>query len=64
VAGDGKVYFASEQGVVSVVANTAEWQVISSHEFHEKIYATPLIDQDRVYIRSEQALRCFQGGKK
>jgi outer membrane protein assembly factor BamB len=64
VAGDGKVYFASEQGVVSVVANTADWRVISSHEFHEKIYATPVIDRDRIFIRSQQALYCFQGGKK
>jgi outer membrane protein assembly factor BamB len=64
VAGDGKVYFASEQGVLSVVANRADWQVISSHEFHEKIYATPEIDRDRIYIRSDQALYCFQGGKK
>jgi outer membrane protein assembly factor BamB len=64
VAGDGKVYFAGEQGVVSVVANTADWQVISSHEFHEKIYATPVIDRDHIYLRSEQALYCFQGGKK
>ena len=61
VAGDGKVFFASEPGVVSVVANKADWQVISSHEFHEKIYATPVIDRDRIYIRSEQALYCFQG---
>jgi hypothetical protein len=64
VAGDGKVYFASEQGVVSVVANTADWRVISSHEFHEKIYATPVIDRDRVYLRSDHALYSFQGGKK
>jgi len=64
VAGDGKVYFASEQGVVSVVANTADWRVISSHEFHEKIYATPVIDRDRICLRSEQALYCFQGRKR
>lgn len=62
--GDGKVYFASEPGVVSVVANAREWDVISSREFHEKIYATPVIDRDRIYIRTEQALYCFQGGKK
>src|SRR5256886_12331866 len=60
ISGDGKVYFASEQGVVSVVANTADWRVISSHEFHEKIYATPVIDRDRICLRSEQALYCFQ----
>src|SRR5206468_7554350 len=64
VAGDGKVYFASEQGVVSIVANTAEWQVISSHTFHEKIYATPVIDRDRIYLRSDKALYCFQGRKR
>src|SRR5213075_3164057 len=28
VAGDGKVYFAGEQGVVSVVANKPEWKVV------------------------------------
>ena len=60
VAGDGKVYFASEQGVASVVANEHDWRVISSHEFHEKLYATPAIDSGRVFIRSEQALYCFQ----
>jgi outer membrane protein assembly factor BamB len=64
VAGDGKVYFGSEQGVVSVVADQADWQVISSREFHEKIYATPVIQGDRIYLRTEQALYCFQGGKK
>ncbi len=63
VAGDGKVYFASENGMVTVMANTAEWRVISSHEFHEKIYATPVIDHDRIYLRTEKALYCYQGGK-
>lgn len=64
VAGDGKVYFASEPGTVSIVASQTDWKVISSHEFREKIYATPVIDRERIYLRSEQALYCFQGGKK
>jgi outer membrane protein assembly factor BamB len=59
VTGDGKVYFASEQGMVSVVANEREWNVISSHDFQEKIYATPVIDRDCIYIRTEKALYCF-----
>lgn len=63
VTGDGKVFFASEQGVVSIVANQAAWRVISSHPFHEDIFATPAIDGNRLYIRSEKALYCFQGGK-
>ncbi|HXT40740.1 MAG TPA: PQQ-binding-like beta-propeller repeat protein, partial [Candidatus Angelobacter sp.] len=63
VTGDGKVYFASEPGVVTVVESGREWKIMSSHEFHEKIYATPAIGRDRIYIRSEQALYCFQGAK-
>ena len=59
VAGDGKVYFASEQGVISVIASQPEWNVISSHNLKEKIYATPVIDRNRIYIRTEKALYCF-----
>src|ERR1051326_1468287 len=61
VVGDGKVYFASEPGTVSVVAAERDWRVISSREFHEKIYATPVLDRDRLYLRTEEALYCFEG---
>ncbi len=61
VAGDGKVFFASEQGVVSVMANRREWKLISSHHFKEKIYATPVMDANRIYLRTEKALYCFEG---
>ena len=60
VAGDGKVYFASESGTVTVLAAQADWRIISSHTFHEKIYATPAIERDRIYLRTEQALYCFR----
>lgn len=60
VAGDGKVYFSSEPGTVSVLASQPEWNVISSHEFHERIYATPALAGGCLYIRTEQALYCFQ----
>ncbi len=61
VTGDGKVFFASEPGTVSIVANQTEWRVLSSHDFHERIYATPAIVGDRLYVRTEAALYCFQG---
>jgi outer membrane protein assembly factor BamB len=63
VIGDGKVYFASESGTVSVVAAEKEWRLISSHDFHEKIYATPALDTGRVFIRTQQALYCFHGSR-
>jgi outer membrane protein assembly factor BamB len=61
IAGDGKVYFASESGMFSVVAAEADWRVITSRDFHEKIYATPALAGSRLYLRTEQALYCFQG---
>jgi outer membrane protein assembly factor BamB len=61
VTGDGKVYIASESGTVSVVAAERDWRIVSSHEFHEKIYATPVLAPDCLYLRTERALYCFSG---
>ena len=63
VAGDNKVYFAGESGTVTVVAVEQDWRIISSREFHEKIFATPAIARGKLYIRTEQALYCFQDVK-
>jgi outer membrane protein assembly factor BamB len=60
VAGDGKVYFASESGSVSVVSAEKDWRVISSRDFHEKIYSTPALIGNHIYLRTEEALYCFQ----
>ena len=60
VTGDGKVYFASEAGVVSVVADERDWRVISSHKFDGKIYGTPVLDGSRIFIRTEDSLYCYE----
>jgi len=60
VTGDDKVYFAGEQGVLTVVANEPAWRIVSSHDFREKLYATPVLDQGRIFVRSDQALYCFE----
>ena len=60
VTGDGKVYFASEQGVITVVANQSDWKIISSHGLREKIYATPVIAQNHLIIRTEKALHSYE----
>ncbi len=61
VAGDGKIYFASEAGVVSVVANEPDWRVISSHKFDAKIYGAPVLEGKRIFIRTEDSLYCYEG---
>jgi outer membrane protein assembly factor BamB len=61
VVGDSKVYFASELGTVSVVAAEKDWRVLSSHDFRERIYATPVLERGRLFLRTQQALYCFNG---
>jgi hypothetical protein len=61
VAGDGRVYFASEPGTVSIVASEKNWRLISSRDFHEKIYATPCLHDNQMFLRSDRALYCFRG---
>ena len=60
VSADGKVYVAGRQGVVTVIANDPDWRVIDTHDFMEGIYATPLVADGCLFIRTEKALYCFR----
>ncbi len=60
VSAAGKVFFAGEQGTVSILADDPDWRVISSHNFGERIYATPLVAGGCLFIRTEKALYCFR----
>jgi outer membrane protein assembly factor BamB len=60
VAGDGKVYVSSVTGTVTVLAAERDWRVLSSKDFHEKIFATPALANGKIYLRTEKALYCFQ----
>lgn len=59
VIGDGKVYLASQPGVVSVIDAGPAWKVISSHDFHEKIHATPIFREGLLLVRTDAALYAF-----
>ena len=58
-AGDGKVYLASEGGVVTVLEAGPDWSILASHDFGERIMATPKILDGRIYLRTETAVYCF-----
>lgn len=58
VAGDGKIYITSNGGVVTV-CDAESMDVISSHDFGERISATPVLADGRIYLRTEKALYCF-----
>ncbi len=59
VAGDGKVYFASSEGDVSVVSAQPKWREIGHTQFDEEIYATPALLDGRVYLRTANHLYCY-----
>lgn len=59
VAGDGKIFIASEPGVVTVVNAGSASGTLSSHDFGERTMATPIIAEGRVYVRTEKAVYCF-----
>jgi outer membrane protein assembly factor BamB len=61
VAGDGKVYAASVQGVLSVFKAGDRFEVLAKNDLGEKILATPALVDGRVYVRTENHLYAFGG---
>ena len=58
-AGDGKVYLASESGVITVLKAGSSWEVLSSHDLGERIMASPVIGDGQIYVRTDQSLYSF-----
>lgn len=59
VGGDGKLYAASERGVITILKAEKPFKVLGAHDFAERIMATPVIDRGRFYVRTEKGLYCF-----
>ena len=63
VAGDGKLFLASEDGKVAVVRAGREWDVINVNDLGESCHATPALSEGRIYLRTGEALYCFGSAK-
>lgn len=59
VAADGKIFFVSEEGKVTVVRAGRDWEILSVNALREEIYATPAIADGRIFIRTRNALYSF-----
>lgn len=59
VAADGKVFFSTEDGAVVVVEPDAEIRTRVVNDLGEGIYATPAIEDGRIYVRTTAALYAF-----
>jgi len=59
VAGDGKVYFLSQRGNLTVVSATGDWKVLHRARFDEEVYGTPALVDNKIYLRTAGHLYCF-----
>lgn len=59
VAGDGKVYLTSEGGVMTVLESGKSGKILASHDFGERIMASPVITAGVMYIRTDAALYAY-----
>ncbi len=59
VAADGKIFMAAETGKISVLDPGPEWEVRRVNDMGEEIWATPVITDGRLYVRTREALYCF-----
>jgi outer membrane protein assembly factor BamB len=60
VAAEGKVFFVSQAGKVSVInASGNNWEALAVNDLDEECYATPAIADGRIYIRTQSALYSF-----
>ncbi len=62
VAADGKVYLASETGMVTVLKASGDWEVLATNDLGDEVFATAAIEPGRIYFRTRGALYCFGRG--
>jgi outer membrane protein assembly factor BamB len=59
VAADGKVFIVSEQGKVAVLQPDGSLEAIAVNDLDDLCYATPAIEDGRIYLRTRNTLYCF-----
>jgi outer membrane protein assembly factor BamB len=60
VAADGKLYTVSEDGAVTVIRAGADWEILAVNDLDAPAKATPAITGGRLYVRTANALFCFE----
>jgi outer membrane protein assembly factor BamB len=64
VAANGHVYFASVRGIVTVLAAGDTLKVVAQNDVDERLYATPALVDDTLYLRTTRSLCAFKTGAK
>jgi hypothetical protein len=56
ILADGKLYFCSREGVVTIVPATKEFKILSQNTLEGSIMASPIADGGALFIRTDKAL--------
>ncbi|MDA1053071.1 MAG: PQQ-binding-like beta-propeller repeat protein [Planctomycetota bacterium] len=56
IYGDGKVYVAGENGIVVVLKDSADYEVLAKNDMGDSIVGTPAIADGRLFIRTRSKL--------
>jgi outer membrane protein assembly factor BamB len=59
VAADNKIFLASGEGKMTVLAAGAEWKLLRVNDLGEEIRATPALSGGRIYVRTRSLVYCF-----
>jgi outer membrane protein assembly factor BamB len=59
VAAGGRIYTVSENGKAAVIQAGAQWEVIRVNDMADGCKGTPAIVDDKLYLRTYNALYCF-----
>ncbi len=59
VAADGRVYVVSEEGLVTVLKASGDWEILATNDIGDETFATAAIAPGRIYFRTKAALHCF-----
>lgn len=62
VAADGRIYAASQPGVLTVVKAGDRFEILARHEFGETLQATPAMVGKVMYLRTMTSLYAFREG--
>jgi outer membrane protein assembly factor BamB len=61
VAANGKVYFASQEGMVTVIGGGDTAEVLAHNDLQEPLFASPALVGRGIYIRTPNFLYAFEG---
>lgn len=63
VAADGKIYFASEDGIVFVIRDGATYELLASNPVGEVVIATPAISEGMLIVRGQHHVFAIRESK-